>query len=171
MSKTCKTCGAELSENAKFCGKCGTQAGISVNLKTEAGEKADLARKKKKRKRLMAGVAGVVVVVIVLAVLLRTDPVLDMKGIVFDQYGAAEFGNVIESSIPEAKWGAEKLEDKHYTVTVYGFCPDLASNIQLYFDVNYSGDYVYAKPIYGYIDGEYFDDLFSISVVMETLYE
>lgn len=59
MSKTCRTCGAELLENAKFCGRCGTQAGISVNLKTEAGEKADLARKKKKRKRLMAGVAAV----------------------------------------------------------------------------------------------------------------
>lgn len=43
MSKICKTCGAELSESAKFYRKCGAQAGASVNLKTEAGEKADLA--------------------------------------------------------------------------------------------------------------------------------
>lgn len=171
MSKICKTCGAELSDNAKFCGKCGAQAGVSVNLKTEAGEKADLARKKKKRIRLVAGAVVVLVVIIVLAALLRTDPVLDVKDIVFDQYGTMKFGDAVERNIPEAEWESEKIGEKHYTVTVYGFCPDLASNIQLDFDVNYSGDYVYAKVIYGYIDGEYFDDLLSISMVMETLYE
>lgn len=170
MSKFCKTCGAELSENAKFCGKCGAQVSDNMNLNSEAGKKEDTDRKKKKRKRLIAITVAVLVVVIIFSTQ-KTNPVRDMKNIVFDQYGTLEFGNVVKRAIPDAKWESEKLGKKHYTVTVQGFCPNLYSDIELAFDINYSGDSVYAKLKYGYIDGEYFDDLFSSEIVMEGLYE
>lgn len=171
MGAICKKCGAELSENAKFCGKCGAQADINWNLKEEAGAKAASSGKKKKWLGILAAVAVVLIVLAALGSSSSKDPVRELKDIVFESYGNKEFGEAVRESIPEAKWESAELGENRYEVTVYGFCPELFSNIQLGFDVNYSGELVYAKLVYVYIDEEYFDDALSTAIVMEAIYQ
>lgn len=127
-------------------------------------------KKVKRRWKVFLGIVSVMVVIFVLMNLFGKDPVKDMKNVKFDQYGSQTFGEAVEASIPESSWNSVKINSKHYTVTVSGFCPDLSSNIQIEFDVNYSGDYVYAKSIGVTIDGEYYDDIFNTALVMGIIY-
>lgn len=121
--------------------------------------------------KAFTGIASVIVIVLILTNLFFRNPVGDLKDLVFDQYGSQTLGEAVKKSVPEASWDSVKLGDKHYTVTVSGFCPDMSSNIQLEFDVNYSGEYIYAKPTGLIMDGEHYDDIFSIALVMGAIYE
>lgn len=80
------------------------------------------------------------------------------------------FGEAIEENVKNTSWESEKVDSTHYIVTVNGFIPDTYSNIELSFDLNYADDYVYASAKEVVLDGDYYDDSFSISFVMGVIY-
>lgn len=140
------------------------------NMQQEREEHPGSKEKAKKIGKIISGAASVILVVLIVIAFVGKDPVRDVKDIVFDQYGTQTLGAAVKQSIPEAAWESVKVDDKRYMVTVSGFCPDLSSVIQVNFDVNYSGDYVYAKPVDVLMDGDYYDDIFAIALAMEALY-
>lgn len=144
------------------------ESGTGENIVREGTE---LRGKWKKIWKAASGVVSVIIVIFILINLFGNDPVRDMKSMKFDQYGSQTFGEAVKASIPEASWHSTKIDGKHYTVTVSGFCPDVSSNIQIELDVNYSGEYIYAKPVGLVMDGEHYDDIFTIALVMGAIYE
>lgn len=171
----CSKCGAALGEGAKFCGGCGAPVHPSEQASGQewqqlAGNSSSFLGKLGKGYMRILQVAVIAVVIFAVVSLSGKHPVSDTKKMVFDQYGPQTFGEAVESGIPEAVWDSTKVGSKHYTVTVSGFCPDLSSNVQMEFDVNYSGDYAYAKLTGITVDGEYYDDIFTTALVIEALY-
>ena len=99
----------------------------------------------RKVKKWVEIAVSVFVIVFLYWAFFTRKPINDVKDMVFDQYGSRTFGEAVQLSVPEASWDKEKLSNKHYTVTLSGFCPDLYSNIEVILDVNYSGDSVYGS--------------------------
>ena len=61
-------------------------------------------------------------------------------------------------------------DSTHYIVTVSGFIPEIYSNVELSFDINYADDYVYASAKEVILDGDYYDDAFTIAFVLGSIY-
>lgn len=154
------------------------QKGAESQTKSEDIQKNDVQDERdktvnsipKKKWLPLTGIAAVVVVIILAVSLLGNSPVADVQDIVFDQYGTISLGDAVAISMPEAKWSSEKIDSKHYTVTVEGFFPETAANVAVIFDVNYSGEWVYANPIRVTINGESFTDFDSIAIAMGLIY-
>lgn len=119
---------------------------------------------------IISGIVGIMVFLLMLNFLFGNHPVQDTKDIVFDEYGSQNLGEVIQDAIPEASWDSKKVDKKHYTVMVSGFCPNLSSEIQLNFDVHYFGEQVYVKIVSVIQDGEYYDDFLSVGFILAGIY-
>lgn len=121
-------------------------------------------------KEIISGIVSIMVFLLILNFLFGKHPIQDTKDIVFDEYGSQNLGEVIQDAIPEASWDSEKVDNKHYTVMVSGFCPNLLSEIQLNFDVHYFGEQVYVKIVSVIQDGEYYDDFLSVGLILAGIY-
>lgn len=196
----CGKCGAPLTEGVKFCGRCGAsvdgspsgqefqQLAESAKAAADAQEetRADDAPQNSENqdtrdqqaakdalkmiKTWVERIAGIALLIFLYWALFTRKPILDVQNMVFEQYSSRSFKEAVNLSIPEPTWEKEKLGKKHYMVTVSGFCPDLYSNIEIIFDVNYSGGDAYGSVEGVRVDGEYYEDLLSIDIVMEAIY-
>jgi ribosomal protein L40E len=128
-------------------------------------------QKTKSKWKTIIKVAVIIIIVLGISKLfLGKNPVKDVKTVVFDQYGSQTLGAAMKSSMPQASWSSKKVANKHYEVSVDGFCPDLGSNIVIDFDVNYLDDTIYARVTSVTINGDYYDDILSIALVMNAIY-
>lgn len=196
----CGKCGAPLTEGVKFCGRCGASvdgspSGQEFQQLAESAKAADTAQEEtraddappnsenqdtrdqqaakdalKMIKTWVERTAGIALLIFLYWALFTKKPILDVQNMVFEQYSSRSFKEAVNLSIPEPTWEKEKLGKKHYMVTVSGFCPDLYSNIEIIFDVNYSGGDAYGSVEGVRLDGEYYDDLLSIGIVMGAIY-
>lgn len=111
-----------------------------------------------------------IITIAIFVFLVTKHPVMDTKGIVFEDWGKIELGEAVERSLTNVEWSSNKIESKLYHVTVSGYSRDLACPLSLTFEVTYSGNHVYAEAISTRLDGEYFSDIFSIAAAMGTIY-
>lgn len=196
----CGKCGAPLTEGVKFCGRCGASvdgspSGQELQQLAESAKAAADAQEEtraadappnsenqgakdgqavkdalKMIKTWVERIAGIALIIFLYWAFFTKKPILDVQNMVFEQYSSRSFKEAVNLSIPEPTWEKEKLGKKHYMVTVSGFCPDLYSNIEIIFDVNYSGGDAYGSVEGVRLDGEYYDDLLSIGIVMGAIY-
>lgn len=159
-----------VARGMQFAGEKFSSAAENMQQESADQEEGKEKPEKKKTGKIVFGVVSAVLIVLLLIGLFGKNPIQDVKDIVFDQYGTQTLGTAVKQSIPEASWDSVKIDDKRYTVTVSGYCPDLFSVVQVDFDVNYSGDYVYAKTMNVWMDGDCYDDIFSIALVMQGIY-
>lgn len=120
--------------------------------------------------KAIGSVLSTIITVALLIFFLMRHPVMDTKGIVFEDWGKVELGEAVEHSLTDVEWMSDKIGSKLYHVTVSGYSREWGCPISLTFEVNYSGDHVYAEAISGRWDGEYFSDVFSIAAAMATIY-
>ena len=173
----CGNCGTRLPDDAVFCPECGEKVanqsqGVDILAQKEDVSSNQNPSKSKIRKNIKAVISlavGAAVVIVVIYSLLK-HPISDLKDMVFEDYGDITFGEAIEENVRNTSWESEKVDSTHYIVTVSGFIPDTYSNIELSFDLNYADDCVYASAKEVVLDGDYYDDSFSISFVMGVIY-
>ncbi len=120
--------------------------------------------------KAIGSIISVIFWIAVAIYLFTNHPISDTKGMVFEQYGNIELGEAVERSLTNVKWESTKIDSKTYTVTVTGFSPNWSSMVSVTFDVNYSGDHVFALVSHGMVNGEYFDDAVSNVLAMGILY-
>ena len=112
---------------------------------------------------------GYVIVTTFLPNLVR-NPVNDLQDVVFEDYGTMTLGEAVDSTVENARWSSEEVDDTHYLVTLSGFQPDLYANFEATFDVNYTDDYVYASISSVEYGGETYTDIFSLAFVLSAIY-
>ena len=112
---------------------------------------------------------GYVIVTTFLPNLIR-NPVNDLQDVVFEDYGTMTLGEAVDSTVENARWSSEEVDDTHYLVTLSGFQPDLYANFEATFDVNYTDDYVYASISSVEYGGETYTDIFSLAFVLSAIY-
>ena len=167
----CKHCGQQLSPGAHFCKNCGQPAWNEDNPREPTGDcPLQETRSGILLKRAAAG-AAIVVCVFLIFLLLRSDPVANTKGIVFDRYGVLTVGEAADQNLKQVKWTSEKNPDGSYTVMVRGISPNW-NNARLGIDFTYTEDseYYWASAEQAYLNGDYYDDNMAITMVMAIIY-
>ena len=118
---------------------------------------------------MIVAFVGYVIVTTLVPSLIR-NPVRDLQDIVFEDYGTMTLGEAVDSTVENARWSSEKVDNTHYLVTLSGFQPDLFANFEATFDVNYTDDYVYASISSVKYNGETYMDIFSLAIVLGAIY-
>ena len=166
----CKKCGSQLSPGAKFCKECGQAVSDEGN---SAGDQNTPKLSKSKKsgfiKKIGTGVAIIFVVLIVIG-LFGDSPVTNTKAIVFDHYGNMPIGDAAEANLESVEWDSEKNEDDSYTVTVRGIYSELNARVGIDFNYTESDEYCWASSECAYINGEYFYDDATITMIMALIY-
>ena len=200
LSVYCGNCGAKLPDGAAFCPDCGAKVVFPVEPAPEAAKAADQPPASQaasgetsspppsaatspasaapaapvKKSGKLKGILGVVVAVVVIVFIVygvTKHPASDLRNIVFSDYGSETFGEAVADNVRNVSWDTEKIDSTHYVVTMSGFIPDSYSNVELSFDLNYSDDYVYASAKEVVVDGDRYDDNFTIAIIMGEIYD
>lgn len=170
----CKNCGAKVPENADFCPECGKVLphlqSTDQNQPADSPDTGTSTKKKGGKTKFIIGAAVVIVAIALVIVASQKQPIEDMKNIVFEDYGSITFGEAVEENIRNVEWESEEIDSTHYVVTMVGFIPETYSNVELSFDLNYVDDMVYTSAKEVIIDGEYYEDNYTISLVMDSVY-
>lgn len=183
----CRKCGAQLEPNAQFCRQCGTPTENPAPASSTPSESntAQVPIRKKKKGGIFKWILIAAVVIIAIAIISNSggsdsksgniviyDPIVDVKGIVFDQYDSQTFGQAVEASgLENVKWSSDKVDKTHYTVTLSAFVPELFKNCSYVFDANYVEDQVYVSLKYVTDGDEKYEDWASASFLMNYIYE
>ncbi len=170
----CKNCGAQIQENVTFCPECGkvvsNQGTDNQSPKDDPLDSEQLNHKKNGKSKFILGVLAAVIVIVVVIFTSQKQPVTDLQNIIFDSYGISTFGEAVEENVRNTTWNSEEIDSTHYVVTVSGFIPATYSNIEFSFDLNYVDDTVYASAKDVVVDGDYYNDSYTISYVMDAIY-
>ena len=170
----CGNCGKKLPDDAAFCPECGAKAQkldapISEEKNIPAIPEKAQQKKQGKLKSILSGIGSLIIIVAVIYSFTK-HPTSELKDIVFEDYGDITFGDAVKENVRNTSWESEKVDSTHYIVTVSGFIPEIYSNVELSFDINYADDYVYASAKEVILDGDYYDDAFTIAFVLGSIY-
>ncbi len=170
----CGNCGKKLPDDAAFCPECGAKAQkldapISEEKNIPAIPEKAQQKKQGKLKSILSGIGSLIIIVAVIYSFTK-HPTSELKDIVFEDYGDITFGEAVKENVRNTSWESEKVDSTHYIVTVSGFIPEIYSNVELSFDINYADDYVYASAKEVILDGDYYDDAFTIAFVFGYIY-
>lgn len=161
----CQKCGAELTDNMKFCRMCGTPVS-QTSKKTSTLSFIRL--------RLRTIVYAVIVLIIVILVATfggEFRAIQNLKHITFDDYSTTvTIGDAVEHGLSNPDWEAEKIQDNSYRVSVSGVSEDLYARVVLNFSVNYADDMVYGSLDSVDVNGEHFTDVLSTGLVLSSIY-
>ena len=111
-----------------------------------------------------------IVTIIVVIYLFTNHPVSDVKDMVFDNWGVTEIGEAAKQSLDDPEWSSSKIAKKRYYVTVSGYCREYDCMLSITFEVNYSGDNVYAQVASCRWGTETCTDAVSIAMAMNAIY-
>ena len=89
---------------------------------------------------------------------------------VFDNWGVTEIGEAAKQSLDDPEWSSSKIAKKRYYVTVSGYCREYDCMLSVTFEVNYSGDNVYAQAASCRWGTETCTDAVSIAMAMNAIY-
>ena len=176
----CSRCGAQISDAAKFCPKCGCPAGTpvppAVNDPTVAPAvppaPASPAPAAARRKKQLPRWAVIVLVIAAAAAVwwffIRKDPVKGLKEYVFYDYGTVPFGAVVDTVLPGAQWSSTGSGSSCVVSVsgVYRMTPFTMS-----FRVFYAGDTPVVQFICLTADGQQTTDIDSVVGDLYSLYQ
>ena len=186
-SKFCRYCGAALqkesqkppeaeqanahSEQQKTTGGSSSQSENTTQTPPNTGENPVPPAESYGINWKAIGSALSTIITIIVAIYLFTNhPVSDVKDMVFDNWGVTEIGEAAKQSLDNPEWSSSKIAKKRYYVTVSGYCREYDCMLSVTFEVNYSGDNVYAQAASCRWGTETCTDAVSIAMAMNAIY-
>lgn len=128
----CEQCGATLPDNVNFCPDCGWKTLQNEQPPNHPPDTPpNQTRKQEKKSGKVGSIKSIISIILSITVIVaivysvRRHPISDLKDIVFEDYGSETLGDVVNHTMINVSWDAEKISKTKYQVTLTGFSKEL----------------------------------------------